>query len=332
MCALEFIRSSDMICLRMLEHLLWHMISLSPLPTHANVLSASDAVCLLAWQSQADFYLLFPLLLWTLRPQAPGFRRRLTAAAFSSCLIAIMFRILVIAYFDIGTPITVLSMGNRGKSAGHSPESKRQLELWIAWVWCAFLSRCTDLGMGVLVYLWASQPAAQQKTECSKRAFQVAFWLSLTLSAAAILASPISMAAEPDPTVPLGVRIASQVLLLSVVSPCFVSAVLLYTIMTPDAVAKLLANLLSSRKWQPFADRSYSIFLLHFTVQVLLFKFVHVLRYVGSPDSILALLILPISVYLLAFGAAALLDAAVRSLTRTICAEPSAKVTKDRSA
>lgn len=83
---------------------------------------------------QVDFYLSFPLLLCVLHPRLPGFRRRLAIACGMLYLAAIIQRFAAVLLLDIGSPISVLAFGNRGKSGGHSAEALRTYEAFQAWV------------------------------------------------------------------------------------------------------------------------------------------------------------------------------------------------------
>ena len=197
----------------------------------------------------------------------------------------------------------------------------RHAGLYMAWVWNPFLSRCTDFGAGVLVYLWISQPkkGGSSETEAQprgKRGYQLAFALAV-LIAVVLVATVPPMVPEPNPTITLGVRITRVVITLSILAPFAVCAVILYVVVRPDYNSRVVAKALSSWRWNYFADRSYAVSLVHIDAGFLVFKFVPVVRLTGGLDSGPALLFYSACMYASSLIAASILDAALKPLMRS---------------
>lgn len=101
-----------------------------------------------------------------------------------------------------------------------------------------------------------------------------------------------------------------------------------YIILQSDAPSKTLAAGLSSRIWQPFSDRSYSIYLIHFVVGVLLFKALPLIELLGGPHNKIPLMVLPVLLYSASYIAAHLLDQLVDVIALTVMGQAAARSAK----
>ena len=266
---------------------------------------------------------MFPLLLILLRPKAPGLRGRLLITCIIMYLAAVAQRVIIILTMDLHTPMSLLAFSNRGKSAGHSAEAVRCYNDFILYIWDSAIGRLADLSSGLLVYLWISRPHARQQAKKSSMGYQAAAGVAVLFLLATVSFPIVPQAVEPEPHTPLPMLLVSLVAPLLVVSPPVVVAIMLYVILQPDAVSRLFAAMLSGKAWKPFSDRSYSIYLLHFDVAVLLFKAVPWVQLLGGVHSPWPVIILPFLLYFSTFLAAQGLDAAMFIAMRKLLQEHS---------
>lgn len=176
--------------------------------------------------------------------------------------------------------------------------------------------------------LWVSHPQAKLQAVQSNIGYQLAAGMALLFLLATISFPVVPQAAEPDPTMSLSVKLATILAPLVVVSPFVVVSIMLYIILQSDAPSKTLAAGLSSRIWQPLSDRSYSIYLIHFDVGVLLFKALPLIELLGGPHNKIPSMVLPVLLYSASYIAAHLLDQLVDVIALTVMGQAAARSAK----
>ena len=145
------------------------------------------------------------------------------------------------------------------------------------------MTRVTEFGLGILIYLIVSSPKA-----CA--ALRTRPWVCTTVSAltsAFIMSACIADAdARPRPTEvsPLSARLGVHVVVLGVLAPLSTAWLILYTLVRPGLPATWAAAILGSNKWDWFAARTYSVFLLHPFVYFGVFQAVPVTAWIGPLD------------------------------------------------
>lgn len=182
-----------------------------------------------------------------------------------------------------------------------------------AQVWTSGIGRLADLSSGILIYLWISHPDAQLKAVDSRRLYQAAAMLAASVVISTMSFPIVPQAAEPNASLSRTAKVAAVLLPLSVVAPLIVFILMLYVILQPDAVSSVLSEVLSSHSWHSFANRSYTIYLLHVDVYFLLFKLVPFLDSLSGLHTKVKFTMLPAMLYSASYAAAAMLDWILRT-------------------
>ena len=230
---------------------------------------------------QMQFYLLFPLVVLLLRPQAPRFRERLTWACVLAVFITTLYRVAIVLAFDIQAQLPI---GAHTHAPSHHHASVAAAWGFLDWLYSSFMGRVTDFALGILVYLIASSQRACQ-------ALCRLHWLC-TIASALIAAFFVStclgdadIRPHPGVVTPLAARMGVQVMAFGIVIPVTMAWGILYLIVQPDLPSRWLASLAGSRAWDCLAARTYSMFLLHPFVMFGLFQLVPVTSWFGPLET-----------------------------------------------
>ncbi|KAK9863598.1 hypothetical protein WJX84_001727 [Apatococcus fuscideae] len=193
---------------------------------------------------------------------------------------SILYRAAVVIGLNIPARVPILAITD---TASHHPDSVAANWRFLNWLHGAFMTRVTEFGLGILIYLIVSSPKA-----CA--ALRTRPWVCTTVSAltsAFIMSACIADAdARPRPTEvsPLSARLGVHVVVLGVLAPLSTAWLILYTLVRPGLPATWAAAILGSNKWDWFAARTYSVFLLHPFVYFGVFQAVPVTAWIGPLD------------------------------------------------
>ena len=226
---------------------------------------------------QLQFYLLLPLIGLLLQPQSPSFRRRIAWTCVLAAVVATLYRIAIVMAFSIQAQLPI---GAHSHAASHHPSSVVAAWGFLDWLYSAFISRMTDLALGILIYLIIASPRA-----CA--AIRSRPWVCTIVSAlvsAFVVSTCLAdsdIRPRPEEVAPLSARLGVQVVAFGVVVPVTMAWLVLYVLVQPGWPARRAAEILGSPKWDWLAARTYSVFLLHPFVAFGLFQTVPVTSWIG---------------------------------------------------
>ena len=249
---------------------------------------------------QMQFYLLFPLVILALRgplskrPSAElsrkTLRHRLATACGLSIVASALYKAAVVIHRDVPDPLPMLAyLDPIPGSGGHSTKDVHAAFDWLNWLHSAFLARCTDFSLGTLIYLITS---SEEATRALRARPWVCNGVTAVCSALGFVAcfpravAPISLRPSDNIRGPLAQSLIVVVGIQGLLVPISAAWLLLYALVQPGGVSRYAASFLGSRRWDWLAARSYSVFLLHTLVTLLLFKLLPITSLIGPLEEL----------------------------------------------
>ncbi|KAK9865979.1 hypothetical protein WJX84_007791 [Apatococcus fuscideae] len=293
-----------------------------------------DLVTYLPWlwniPVQMQFYLLFPLILVGLAASKGHLRARLVPTCVLGIVASVLYKAWVTIYFDLPDPVPIFAYLDFVEgSGGHQPASVRAAFAWLNWLHSSFSSRVTDFSCGVLIYLIVSSPRA---TAALRRRPLVCGAVSAVCCLLGFVAcfpravAPISLRPRPHMKTSIAQSLVSLVAVQGLLVPLSAAWLLVYILVQPGWPSRWLASLLGSKKWDWFAARSYSVFLLHAFVTLWLFELVPVTTVLGPLEEFRTYLVVCLSVLSIATMLAWLQDSLVSATISHWTQKPQSKV------
>lgn len=260
---------------------------------------------------QMQFYLLFPLVVLSLRPHAPRFRQRLAWACITAILAATFYRIAVVLVFGIQAQLPI---GAHSHAPSHHPTSVAAAWGFLDWLYSSFVGRMTDFALGILVYLIASSPRACQALSRWRWLCTFASVLVATFVVSTSLADS-DIRPRPGEDTPLAARLGIQVMAFGIVIPMTMAWAILYLVVQPDLPSRWVAIMAGSKAGDFLAARTYSVFLLHPLVIFGLFQLVPVTSWFGPLEAFSTYCIISGLAITISFASAWLQDSLLEKLT-----------------
>ncbi|KAK9865974.1 hypothetical protein WJX84_002961 [Apatococcus fuscideae] len=206
---------------------------------------------------QLQFYLLLPLIGLLLQPQSPSFRRRIAWTCVLAAVVATLYRIVIVMAFSIQAQLPI---GAHSHAASHHPSSVVAAWGFLDWLYSAFISRMTDLALGILIYIIIASPRA-----CA--AIRSRPWVCTIVSAlvsAFVVSTCLAdsdIRPRPEEVAPLSARLGVQVVAFGVVVPVTLAWLVLYVLVQPGWPARRAAEILGSPK--TLYHKNYSPYTTH---------------------------------------------------------------------
>lgn len=256
-------------------------------------------------------YFLLPLLLCLLQPRRACFRKRVMLACVVAMALSVLYQVHVVAGHKISLPLPLFAIWDADSSAGHSAEARRMAWAFYMNIYASLFARTADVAAGVWVYLAATSPSVCHTLRAHRQACTLAAAVASLGSAAQIFSGIAALQPESDSSLPFAIRLAGLIGIVGLWSLLAVSWLLLYMIVQPDDASAWVAAMLSSPKWTPLADRSYSISLLHWPLMLMIFRWIPITAVIGPLHSFSTFCAVFAIVFVASFGAAAVQDAVI---------------------
>lgn len=229
---------------------------------------------------QAQWYLVFPIVLCFLGPHQPGFRRRVGLACIGCFTASTAYQAWVVHAFSILLPVPWAGF-NFGLSSGHKARDVQMAWDYFSWVYGSFVARLADFAAGALVYLIAATPSAAHRVRSKPHTCTFAAALALVGALTICFGGGVAAYPAADPTIPPSVRFSVLIGVMAVWIPVSTAWLMLYVMLQPDAMSKLAAQFLSWDAWNSLAERSYSAYCLHWEVLFWIFWLLPVTDIIG---------------------------------------------------
>ena len=218
---------------------------------------------------------------------------------------------LVLIEWMLSLPLSLLAIWNSGDSAGHSAESERMAWAYYSLIYGSAAARVVDVAVGLIVYVLSASPVVSAWLCARPRGCSITAALAL---AGSILQSSSGIAAlqsEAYPDLSAVARYAGLIGTLGMGAVFATAWLMLYVIVRPDDASKRAAAMFNLPMWDCVASRSYSVYLLHYPLLLILFRCFPVTAMLGQLHNFRTFFVVYLMVVVLSLAAASVQDALV---------------------